>query len=270
MSAKTTCPREMCEAFLNEQIRSNQENNILPSENRVAHRLIARGAEMTEVYEEVMASLPDDGVSWKVFLGCLLNAGAFWSPEAIAELRADRASLTSINRSIAQQAQALSELLEHRDYLHNHSAFGSETLYDVVTLIDRSSSQNGRYASYVKESLAELSARYDMKYWPSLAECLRVLAEDASKAEVRATDPMTEAATRSPRTSKADSIRALRELIHENRGNWWGAIPRKFRLSDHAMAQAANVLLDLPSSEIVDANYIKGLRHRDMRRSAGA
>lgn len=26
MSAKTTCPREMCEAFLNEQIRSNQEN----------------------------------------------------------------------------------------------------------------------------------------------------------------------------------------------------------------------------------------------------
>lgn len=270
MSAKTPCPRDICEAFLNEQIRSNQESDILPSENRIARRLIARGAEMAEVYEEIISSLPDDGVSWKIFLGCLLNAGAFWSPEKIAEHRADRVSLTEINRSIAQQAQALSELLDRRDHLHNYSAFGSGTLYDIVTLIDQASSQNSRYDYSVKGPLAELSARYDMKYWPTLAECVRVLGEDASKAEVIATDPMTEAATRSLRSSKADTIRALRESIDENRGNWWGAIPQKFQLSDNAMAQAANVLLDLPPSEMIDANYIKGLRHRDMRRSASA
>lgn len=216
-----------------------------------------------------MAQLSDDGVSWKVFLGCLLNTGAFWSPEKIANYRADRARLIEINRDLALQAQALSELLEQRDDLHNHSAFGSETLYDVVTLIDRASARNGRYESYVKTPLAELSARYDMKYWPSLAECLRVLGEDAGDAEVRATDPMTEAATRSTRSSKADTIRALRESIDESRGNWWGAIPRKFRLSDSAMAQMANVLLDLEPDEMIDSNYIKSLRHRDKKVSGG-
>ena len=263
MSEKALSPREICEAFLNEEIRSNEEKEILPSEVKVARRLLTRGAEMTEVYEEVMAHLSDDGVGWKVFLGCLLSTGAFWSSEKIANYRAGRARLIETNQAIAQQALALSELLEHREDLHNYSAFGSETLYDIVTLIDRASAQNGRYESYVKTPLAELSARYDMKYWPTLAECLRVLGEDANNAEVRATDPMTEAATRSPRASKADTIRALRESIDENRGSWWGSIPKNFRLPDNAMAQIANVLLELAPEDMIDANYIKSLRHRD-------
>lgn len=58
MTEKTPRSREACEAFLTEEIRSNQEKDILPSESRVAGRLLIRGAEMAEVYEEVMVRIP--------------------------------------------------------------------------------------------------------------------------------------------------------------------------------------------------------------------
>lgn len=268
MGITTSTARQVCEDYLREQIHTNNEQGILPSENRVAERLLARGDGLADVYEEVYAHLYRDRISWKIFLSCLLSTGAFWSPEKIAKYRADRDALIELNRNIAKHAHTLADLLARRDDLHNRSAFGSDTHYDITAVIDQACAHNGRYEYYLKEPLAQLSARFDMKYWPLLADCVRVIGDDAENAGITASDPLTEAATKSTRASKADFIRALRESIDENRGDWLGAIPKMFGPSNDAMATLVNVLLDLPPEEMVDATYVKNLRHRDKEREA--
>lgn len=263
MTNDTSSPRQICEDYLREQIRANNQQEILPSENRVAECLLAQGDQLTHVYDEVCNHLHENGISWKIFLGCLLSTSAFWSLERIAGSRDDRNTLVELNREIAKQAHLLADQLARRDDLHNGSAFSSGTHYDICAVIEQASARNGRYGYYVKEPLSQLSARFDMKYWPSLSDCIRVIGDDAERAKIFASDPLTEAATRSTRPSKADFIRALRESIDENRGGWPGAIPKSFGPSNEAMATLVNVLLDLPPDEIVDATYVKNLHQRD-------
>lgn len=255
--------RQVCEDYLREQISSNNKAGILASENRVAERLLAHGEELADGYDEICAHLRRDGIGWKIFLGCLLSAGAFWSPNKLAEYRADRNSLIELNRDIAKHARALSDLLSRRDDLHNCSPFRSGTHYDIVAVIDHACAHNGRYGSCLKEPLAQLNARFDMKYWPLLSDCVRVIADDAEGARISASDPLTEAAVKSSRPSKSDFVRALRASIDENRGDWVGAIPRTFVLSNETMATLVNVLLDLSPDEMVDAIYVKNLHYRD-------
>jgi hypothetical protein len=194
MPKAISAARKACEDQLREEIRSNRENDILPSENRVAERLLAH--------------------------------------------------------------------VDRRDTLHNTSGFSSETLYAICDVIDRASTHNGFYQSWIKEQLNQMSTRFDLKYWPSLADCARVIGEDAEQANLMPTDPLTEAATKSTRASKADFLRALLSAIDENRGDWLGAFPIKFRLSDEAMATLVNVLLELSPKELIDAIYVKNVRHR--------
>lgn len=260
--SKPATAREYFEDHLREQIGYNIKHEILPSENAVARCLLNRGDELIEVYEELHAKLLRDETARKVFLNCILSASAFWSPKQIAKDRADRVDLTALNRTIAARAHELADLLAKRDDLHNHSGFSSGTHYDIVNVIHQACSQNGRYEQYVKEPLAQLSARFDMKYWPMLSDVVRVIGIDAEQADVIASDPLTESATQSKRPSTADFTRALGAAIDENRGTWLGAIPNDFTLSDQGMATLINVLLDLPAEKMVDPVHVKNSRNK--------
>lgn len=251
--------QQICEDYLREEVRTNNERGILSNENEVANRLLARGSELTDVYEAIYAELSKDGIAWKIFLGRLLTTAAYWSLDKLSEARASRNALAELNKSIARHAQALADLLEERDELHNHSSFSSGTHYDICEVIEEASADNLRFDSYLKEPLAHLKARFDMKYWPSLSSCVRVIGDDADSAQIIADDPLTAAATRSTRPSKADFVRALRESIDEIRGDWLGGIPKTFVLPNDATATLVNVLLDLSADELVDGTYVKNL-----------
>jgi len=254
--------RGFFEDHLREQIRYNIEHDILPSENAVARRLLDRGSELADVYDEIHAKLGRDATAMKVFTNCMLSVGAFWSPAQIAQYRSDRNSLTALNRMIAERAHELADLLVQRDSLHNHSGFSSGTHYDIVEVIDQACAGNGRYTSYVKEPLAQLGARFDMKYWPMLNEVVRVLAVDADNAKITASDLLTESATQSKRPSTADFTRALHAAIDENRGTWSGAIPEDLTLSDQSMANLINILIELPVEKMVDPAHVKNSRSK--------
>lgn len=257
-----TVAREFFEDHLREQVRYNIEHDILPSENAVAGRMLSRGDELTDVYDEIHTKLRRDTIAMKVFANCVLSAGAFWSPEQIAKDRSDRTNLITLNRMIADRAHELADLLIQRDDLHNHSGFSSGTHYDIVEVIDQACSGNGRYESYVKEPLAQLGAQFDMKYWPMLDEVVRVIATDADQAKITASDPLTEGATQSKRPSTADFTRALQAAIEESRGSWLGAIPVDFTLTDQSMATLINILIDLPVEKMVDYTHVKNSRSK--------
>jgi hypothetical protein len=90
------------------------------------------------------------------------------------------------------------------------------------------------------------------KYWPSLAEIVRVIGQDADFAATKATDPLTRAATTGSRGSKADFFKALFGSMEENNVRNHGHLPRGFKLSDETLASLANCALDLGPDGLLD------------------
>ncbi|OSQ46479.1 hypothetical protein [Thalassospira sp. MCCC 1A01428] len=266
-SVKTVSPQHICEDCLREEIRYNREHRILPSENAVANRLLNRGAEMKEVYEELHAKLHQHPTALQVFLGLVLSAAAFWSPDKIKEARTARDDLVNTNRQIAKKAAELAALLGKRSELHNTSGFSSDTHYHVCDVIEQASLHNYLFKSYVQEQLDALRGQFDLKYWPSLSECVQALASDAENAELTATDPLTAAATEATRSSKADFIKALLAAIEENSAENYGQLPRNFKLTDRALASLGNCAMDLDPDDLLDDAYIKRLRQRERSRT---
>lgn len=190
--------RRICEAHLQDQIRYNREHKILPSEIAVLERMLANGNALQRFYEEIYPALNYDGITWKHALHCALYVGTFWTPEDIAARRAGRKELEQLNEDISQRAGQLAELLDHRTELYEQSGFGAETHYAIYDVIDAASEHNGHYQNYLKEPLQRLH-QFDLKYWPSLADCIRVISTDAWQAELAPDNRLTAAATRSKR-----------------------------------------------------------------------
>lgn len=252
--------RKRCEDILREDIRYNTEIDILPSEVEIANRLLARPEELLDAYEELHSKLRYNPIGLKVFFNILLSAAAVWSPERMAEARAQRDRLARVNKQIARKAMELAGLLRERSDLHNHSGFVSETHYHVLEVMQEAARGNPRFGMYVSDALRSLRGQFDLKYWPSLPDFVAVLGVDADKANAEAHDPLTAAGTESSRASQADFFKAWFAAIEENTGG--GALPRGLKLTDGAYASLANCALGFDVDQIVDAGYVKRLRQR--------
>src|SRR5690606_20628886 len=84
-SSKTA--RENCEALLKSDRIDKIEKSIRPSEIDVIGRLLARGLELEDAYEELHSKLSDRPPALKVFFDQLQSVAAFWSPDANQEAR---------------------------------------------------------------------------------------------------------------------------------------------------------------------------------------
>ena len=224
-------PTQACEALLRDAKQYNEDHHIWPSENRVVDRLLARRPELVKAYAELHEKLVRHEHALPEFFRVLMSAAALWSPERNAEARTERDRLDAVNAAIAHKALELSALFDERDELHNRSGFYSGTHYHVCEVIELASVHNGYFRSWLKEPLDALRSRFDLKYWPSISDFLRVLGEDAEKATSRPTNPPTEAATRASRGSMADFFKAFFALIDENRRREHGWIPNSFRMT---------------------------------------
>lgn len=256
-------PRQICEKLLIEGKNYNIEHNILPSENAVADRLLARGTELTAAYEDLYNKLYRHRHALKIFLGLLLSVAAFWNPEKILQARGARADLAGVNKQIADKAAELATLLEQRSELHNTSGFSSNTHYSVCRVIEAAGKENHLFQWHVQERLSAISAQFDLKYWPSLSQFLGELASDAEAGSMEAMDPSTAAATFAARPSLADFFKALFASIKENSVHNYGHIPVDFKPADNTLAALANCSLNLGPDNLVSSEYVKRLRQRE-------
>ncbi|WDJ79057.1 hypothetical protein JH282_16445 [Xanthomonas campestris pv. campestris] len=228
---------------------------------------MSRSSELQPVYEEIEKLLGLHGSEWKVFLDwCVLATGTHWTPSKNRENRANRKRVEQVNAKIAALSARLADFLEERDSICNTSPFSSDTLYHPIDVMEHAGQDNFLYRSHLKPELEALTYRFDLKYWPSLADMVRAIGQDAEDAEVATNDVRTAAMSESKRPSNADFIRALHEGVAENQRSGMGGLPRSFRLSDSAAATLANVLLELPPDAMVDAKYAKNIRERDQRK----
>lgn len=259
---QATDATKICEEILLRDKSYNLEHNILPSENTVIDRLLERRLELIGAYAEIHEKLHTRSHGLETILGVVVNAAAFWNPDRVSESRDARNRLKVVNSEIAAKAAELAELLDERSDLHNHSRFSSNTHYHIAEVIEAASPDNGHFLFYLKDELLALRHRFDFKYWPSLADVSRVVAQDAKDAGTNATDPLTRAATGS-RGSRADFFKALFAFIEENSARHYGHLPRGFKLTDSTLASFANCALDLGPDDLIDSAYVKRLRQRE-------
>ena len=262
-TAPTPSPQQACENILIDDKTYNVEHNILPSENTIIDRLLARRLELNEAYAELYDKLQPHPRALPVFLGLLLSTAAFWAPENIARTRAQRDTLVDTNQQIAQKAEELAQLLEHRSNLHNTSGFSSDTHYHVCDVIEDAAKDHHLFNAYVRERLNTVRNQFEWKYWPTVEQFVRALGRDANDARLEATDPLTRAATAATRHSPADFFKALFAAIEENSEQSGGPLPEGFKLSDATLASLVNCALDLGPDELKDSAYVKRLRQRE-------
>ncbi|MBY0239666.1 MAG: hypothetical protein K2X55_10165 [Burkholderiaceae bacterium] len=257
-----TNSKQVCEDILNEEKRYNIERGILASENAVADRLLARHIELTDAYDELHSKLIPYPGALHVFIGLILSTAAFWNPEKIRQARAARNELEKVNGQIARTAAELAAMLRQRSDLHDTSGFSSDTHYHVCDVIGAAARDNHLFTVRVQERLDALSTQFDLKYWPTLGDFVQELASDADASELRASDPLTAAATNGTRHSLTDFFKALLAAIETNTVRNCGHLPNNFKVTDGALASIVNCALDLDANDIVDSQYVKQLRQR--------
>ncbi|HBO3861926.1 hypothetical protein [Pseudomonas aeruginosa] len=262
-TAPTPSPQQTCENILIDDKTYNVEHNILLSENAIIDCLLARRLELNEAYGELYDKLHLHPRALPAFLSLLLSTAAFWAPDKIARARGQRDELVDTNQQIAQKAEELAQLLEHRSNLHNTSGFSSDTHYHICNVIEDAAKDHYLFNAYVKERLNTVRNQFEWKYWPTVEQFVRSLGRDANGAELEATDPLTRAATAATRHSPADFFKALFAAIEENSEQSGGPLPEGFRLSDATLASLVNCALDLGPDELKDSAYVKRLRQRE-------
>jgi hypothetical protein len=256
-----------CEAVLREEQQHNRDHNILPHQVALVTQLLDRGVELQSAYEELHAKLADRPFGLMAFFRVLLTTTDLWNPARLLEAREDRDKLQQLNSKISDLAFDLAALLEERSRLGNESAFHTDTHYHVCDVIVEASQPNPLFEWWVKESLAALTSRFDLKYWPTLSAFLTVIGKDALRAEVAPYHAPAEAGTAGRRPSRADFVRALLTNIDENIGEWPGYLPEGFVLTDATLASLANCVLNLsPDDGLMGAEYVKHVRLRERDR----
>ena len=256
-----------CEEILRKERAYNVEHKIWPSVNRLIDRMLERRAELNAVYEEVWNKLEPAGV--ERFLSIIHDVGAIWDPCYLSDARDARRRQGELRLEISELANRLAARLRERTELSEYSGFRANGAYHVVDLIERASDSNGHFRMYLREPLSALRRDFDLKYWPSVADVVDAIANDALEVDISPADAITEAGTRSPRRSKADSFRALLGALDEDRSSPLSPIGSDFRLSDEGAATLLNVMLDLEQEKQVDGPYIKRLRQRDRQSEHG-
>lgn len=246
---------------------SRVNDRILPSEVAIIDRLLYRRLELVDAYEELFQKLNIHPQALHVFFDQLLSVAAFWNPEANLEARRDRSRLSEVNSLIGAKAAELAELVDERTELKNQSGFSCDTYYHPIDLIHAAAKQNYSYEHWVKDQLQQITGQFDLKYWPSIGEVLRALAEDATQAKPRPHDAVTEAGTEGNRAALADTFRAFFVALDEAGARNFGFLPRGFDLTDRSVASLLSCALGLDEVQTVDSAYVKRLRQRQREKS---
>jgi len=117
--------------------------------------------------------------------------------------------------------------------------------------------------------LASVSGWFDIKYWPSLADVGVALSTDEDQATSEASAQMTMVGTGARRASQVDYFKALFRAFEDNTVGLHGFLPASFSLSDAAYAVIASCGcgLDLVDDDMIEADNVKRLRHRERENS---
>ena len=151
-----------CEEFLRKEHACNVDHNIWPSANRLIDRMLARGAELHALYEEVWDELEPEAV--EQFLSIILDVGANWHPIYLNGARQARCRQVELRSEISELANKLAVRLRERTELDEGSGFRTNGAYHIVDLIERANESNWHFNLFLRRRFSALRHQYDLKF----------------------------------------------------------------------------------------------------------
>lgn len=255
---------ELVNGYLRAECEHRVTNCIRKSELPVIDRLIKAGsgaganAPLPQAWRELLELHPR-GVQrlgmtcdrWQMVIDQIVSTAAYCHPERIAVLREAIKDINALTREIVDKARDLANKLRERsremERLGVTPLPGTDPLdlmepaAKVASLYDGTGDTHGLYVGFVKPRLHDLRARFDGKYWPTMADLLEALADVQTDVKAVPDDSLSRAATEVRQRSNRDFLRALDQAIGELA--YYNGVTISF--SDQALAAVANAALGL-------------------------
>jgi len=238
----------------------NLDRNIWPSENLVIDKLLCRFDEIEFFCQQLNEKF--NFMERYSVLDCLLGILAITKPCDLQKSREDKRSLQELNKKIAKQAFELAELIEKRSELNNCTQMSSNTYYSISDVINDAAQENYLFQSHPKEKFNQLFYQYDLKYWPNIAQVVDTIGIDADCADIEASDSITEAGTKSKRSSVVDTIRAFFMALNNYENRHPNLSENVLNMSNHGLTSIFNVGLALEADEIISDDQFKTAKYR--------
>ena len=238
----------------------NLDNKIWPSENLVIDKLLSRFDEIECFCLQLNEKF--NFMERYSILDCLLGILAITKPSDLQKSREDKKSLQELNRKIAKQAFDLAELIEKRSELDNSTQMRSNTYYSISDVINDAAQDNYLFQSNPKKQFNQLFYQYDLKYWPNIAQVIDAIGIDADCADIEASDSITEAGTKSTRSSVVDTIRAFFTALKNYENRHHNLSLKVMNMSNQCFTSVFNIGLALGPDEIISDDQFKTAKHR--------
>lgn len=251
---RTTTPADVVDTLKKYQI-DLKSTQIWMSVWPLIDRLIEREHEMLPVWQNI-ASQSLTRQQCYGLLEQIVLAGKFGKPEVTSSLKIDYRQLEALNTEIRNTASTLVGMMTARESILNRNAFTLERTTHIVDLMEKAEGNDGRYRSFIHESLENLTCRYEGKYWPDLKAILQVIVREEPQIYIMCE---TDRAIINGRGKiLPDYLRELFNGIENARECHWG-LPDGFTLSDNSLATLATVTLDQP--DVISAETVKVRRN---------
>ncbi|WP_417442383.1 hypothetical protein [Idiomarina abyssalis] len=241
------------------------EDGCWPSEIPVIDRILERFDELTPLWDELNSKL--NFIARSAFIDCAVGLITFARKEDFAQGRQIARELETLNKEIAEAASKLVGLLELQKEKLEDSGFSSDIYYSIRDVINDAANQSGNhlYEWHPKEKLNQLFAQYDLKYWPSLPQIIHSIADNASRAEVYASDEITLVGTQSQRASSVDCVRAFYTALGNFKVHDHQMIEKVMSFPNSAVVSLLNIVYNWQDHEILSDEQLKNYKSRIRR-----
>ncbi len=237
-------------------------NNCWLSEIPVIERILERFDELTPLWDEINSKLNFN--ARYDFIDCILGLIVFAKPESFVYARQKAKELKVLNNEIAETANLLAELLESQNEKSEGSGFTGDNYYSIKDVINDAATKanNARYQWYPKEKLNQLFSQYDLRYWPSLPQIIRSIADNASQSEVYASNEITAAGTQSQRASSVDCIRAFYTALGNFNAHDLAMVEKVMSFPNPSVVSLLNIVYDWKDDEVLSDEQLKSYKSR--------
>lgn len=260
MKLPTTDALTYCRAFIYRELDNYRKSGIWPSYWPVMTRILARADELKRPFDELVGAFgytdkQEDDRLW-------LTLEHFWfstdyARGEIVRIRQDAKELRALSDEIIDLATRLAEALARQEELYATSGFERAAYQTTLDLVALASVGNYLHEQYVADELQVLRRKYELKYWPTRIEMIEAVANF----ERGQPEPTHEYLPEQVMHGRASDIKDY-VLAFDATFDGPNSLPNGFRLGNHALADVANVVLNLPPDQLTDGDAVGLIRRR--------
>ncbi len=242
-------PKSLFKWFENE-LHSLERDNVDRNRQVILRRIIEPqgSADLQKFFDRLVRLMPVNTAARVVDL--LIGKVLVFGPNGYSDVRKEQIEITETLEDIAESAGKLTRAIDRLERIHNAGGLvvADTDFYSILAAIEGAALTGwgdrylpSLYRDHVKEKIDDLAYQYDGKYWPSVAQVVKHIEQNALSAPIEI-DPDASAAMATRQRSLADIVRAiLADLdLHQSGPGW----PTGLRLRDPEIAAFLRVTMD--------------------------